>query len=35
MFEARTVYVDGTLAVLYVTVPRLQALRAAQLARAS
>jgi hypothetical protein len=35
MFEARTVYVDGTLAVLFVTVLRLQALRAAQLARAS
>jgi hypothetical protein len=35
MFEARTVYVGGTLAVLFMTVPRLQTLRAAQLARAS
>lgn len=35
MFEARTVYVDGTLAVLFMIGPRLQALHAAQLARAS
>ncbi len=35
MFEARSAYVDGTLAVLFMTIPRLQALHAAQLTRAS
>ncbi len=35
MFEARSAYVDGTLAVLFMTVPRLQALHAAELAGAS